>query len=377
MLGDSALPNRWAEDPDPGEPAPKSDLNPLLNPVLEQNLGRWAQVYFTNPPETRERAVMDLLRDLENPAPRNAAAAPASESADASAPGLETTVCAICRGENRGQQKFCGHCGTPLRPPQRAASFAEPEPETLSVLGLSSAPGPQEEKDLDFLREKSFEKAYYEPESGSHRGLYAAVVILLAGATYFGWPFLRAHFPSSPQTASAVRSQPAPQAPSAVSMPPESTPATEAVRPAPSAPQKSAAPEPERDQPEISGAAPVNTPPPKSAQTVPDSRPATVTLASDSQSSRGTADGTQELLLAQRYLKAGHTPTNTAAAARWLWRSVSKQNGQAALLLADLYERGDGVSKSCDQARILAGSAVKKGLPGAALKLRTIESSCR
>ena len=44
---------------------PKPELNPLLNPLLEQNLGRWAQVYFTSPPEMREHAVSELLRELK------------------------------------------------------------------------------------------------------------------------------------------------------------------------------------------------------------------------------------------------------------------------------------------------------------------------
>src|SRR5580698_215746 len=40
-------------------------LNPLLNPLLASHMGRWAEVYFTNPPEKREQAVSDLLRELE------------------------------------------------------------------------------------------------------------------------------------------------------------------------------------------------------------------------------------------------------------------------------------------------------------------------
>ena len=44
---------------------PAPELNPLLNPVLGQNMGRWAEVYFTNPPEKREQAVLELLRELE------------------------------------------------------------------------------------------------------------------------------------------------------------------------------------------------------------------------------------------------------------------------------------------------------------------------
>ncbi len=30
---------------------PDPELNPLLNPLLAANMGRWAEVYFTNPPE--------------------------------------------------------------------------------------------------------------------------------------------------------------------------------------------------------------------------------------------------------------------------------------------------------------------------------------
>ncbi|MGA8340362.1 MAG: hypothetical protein WB781_00345, partial [Candidatus Sulfotelmatobacter sp.] len=41
------------------------ELNPLLNPLLAQNMGRWAQVYFTSPPEKREQAVQELVRELE------------------------------------------------------------------------------------------------------------------------------------------------------------------------------------------------------------------------------------------------------------------------------------------------------------------------
>jgi len=36
---------------------PHPELNPLLNPLLAENMGRWAEVYFTNPPEKREQAI--------------------------------------------------------------------------------------------------------------------------------------------------------------------------------------------------------------------------------------------------------------------------------------------------------------------------------
>ena len=45
---------------------PDPELNPLLNPLLGAHMGRWAEVYFTNPPEKREEAVTELLRELES-----------------------------------------------------------------------------------------------------------------------------------------------------------------------------------------------------------------------------------------------------------------------------------------------------------------------
>jgi len=44
-------------------------------------------------------------------------------------------------------------------------------------------------------------------------------------------------------------------------------------------------------------------------------------------------------------------------------------------MLAELYARGDGVAKSCDQARLLLVAAAKKGAPSAGLRLRNLESN--
>ena len=44
---------------------PSAELNPLINPLLAENMGRWAEVYFTTPPESREQAVMELLHELQ------------------------------------------------------------------------------------------------------------------------------------------------------------------------------------------------------------------------------------------------------------------------------------------------------------------------
>ncbi len=45
---------------------PEPELNPLLNPLLAAHMGRWAEVYFTNPPEKRAQAVSELVRELTN-----------------------------------------------------------------------------------------------------------------------------------------------------------------------------------------------------------------------------------------------------------------------------------------------------------------------
>src|SRR3977135_1497480 len=86
---------------DPNDQTSSSELNPLQNPILGKNLGRWAQVYFTNPPEKREQAVVELLRELE----KGAVAAP-----NGSGTRLEDggPLCPVCRRENEPGQKFCG-----------------------------------------------------------------------------------------------------------------------------------------------------------------------------------------------------------------------------------------------------------------------------
>src|SRR6476646_4890727 len=82
--------------------ASRSELNPLQNPILGRNLGRWAQVYFTNPPEKREQAVVDLLRELE----KGPTVAPNAGGGRR----LETgsSLCPVCQSESEPGQKYCG-----------------------------------------------------------------------------------------------------------------------------------------------------------------------------------------------------------------------------------------------------------------------------
>jgi len=83
--------------------------------------------------------------------------------------------------------------------------------------------------------------------------------------------------------------------------------------------------------------------------------------------------GAPDLRLAQRYLGGSMGVRDSAEAAKLLWKAVGKQNATAAVLLSELYERGDGVPRSCDQARLLLVAAAKRGSPLAAQQLRNLE----
>jgi hypothetical protein len=90
-------------------------------------------------------------------------------------------------------------------------------------------------------------------------------------------------------------------------------------------------------------------------------------------------DGAEELAAAEKYLNGGSgSARNSQQAASLLWKAVAKQNSTATLLLSDLYLRGDGVAKSCDQARLLLDAAARKGQTAAAERLRNLPAfGCR
>ena len=80
----------------------------------------------------------------------------------------------------------------------------------------------------------------------------------------------------------------------------------------------------------------------------------------------------QNLAIAQRYLSERPGPSGSVAATRYLWAAVEQGNVKAEVILAELYARGDGVTKSCDQARVLLSVAAKKGSSEASQELAQI-----
>lgn len=69
---------------------------------------------------------------------------------------------------------------------------------------------------------------------------------------------------------------------------------------------------------------------------------------------------------------AAHADDAEARAA-WLWKAVGKGNARAQVELATMYQQGNGVLRSCDQAQILLRSAAAKGNAQAKLSLQEIE----
>jgi TPR repeat protein len=97
------------------------------------------------------------------------------------------------------------------------------------------------------------------------------------------------------------------------------------------------------------------------------------------QDSQANDLGESELILAWQYLEGqGGRPRDPTAASRLLWNAVKKGNLTAETTLANLYVRGEGVPKNCDQARVLLSAAFAKGNIEAKRKLQELNrTGCR
>ena len=75
--------------------------------------------------------------------------------------------------------------------------------------------------------------------------------------------------------------------------------------------------------------------------------------------------GQEDFNAARELLLGEHRQRNLSKAVDLLWAGVRKGYVPAEVTLADLYRRGDGVPKNCDQAQVLLVAASKKGSPEA------------
>jgi hypothetical protein len=380
------------------------ELNPLLNPLLAENMGRWAEVYFTSPPEKRDEAVLELLRELEakksgqeasvpvptrpdfsryNPARETAPVS--SKEAPVEHDNVENDVpvvrCVACGRENPESHKFCGMCGARLdavvrdEPPATAErEYQQPEPEPSYQYIPSNSNGLSLFQDSGDRSYEDYSDYEYEPERSSSSRIYVglALALLIVALGYFAW--------RSDQSSQASQGPPPPP-PAAVkeAEPTSAAPKADGEQPPSTAPAQKSAQAPSSEASNKQAPADVS-PQNKAARAEQTARvtppPATTNDASQDQSAPTNANvdnGRAELATAQRYLNgtAGQR-RDSAEAAKWLWRSIAKHNSEATVALADLYLKGDGVSKNCDQARILLDSAARKGTAGAGERLRNL-----
>jgi len=416
---------------EPVDELPNPDLNPLLNPTLGRNLGRWAEVYFTSPPEKREEAVGELLRELkENPAAaateaefahddlslKEAVAALEAHAFNKSSEVLTTTTsgvqCAECGHRHPVAQRFCGMCGAPLATDeldpqdyghQQAVSVARREPDPAyhtSIFGLdTSAPVTQASlsngADINWLREKNLAGG-----SEGSSGFRKLIPALLAMAAIGILIYAQSRPPSTPPrptaaTAATPKGENAPQSHPSLETPPaapasqaaSSTPAPVPANPAPNATSLAgnptqAAPVPKQTMAPEKPTAPEAAPPvgPKVApnpapKSAPDAYAAGATTPKPHPATTDASAGAEDFALATEYLTGRRGPRDSAEAAKFLWKAVGKENPSAILLLSDMYLVGDGVPKSCDQARLLLNAAVRKSVPHAAQKLRNLQTA--
>jgi len=97
-----------------------------------------------------------------------------------------------------------------------------------------------------------------------------------------------------------------------------------------------------------------------------------------SQPSPAADTGESQLMLARQYLDGHAHPRNPTVASQLLWSAIEKGNSTAETTLADLYLRGDGVTRNCDQAHVLLSAASRKGYPEAMQKLQELNrNGCR
>jgi hypothetical protein len=195
--------------------------------------------------------------------------------------------------------------------------------------------------------------------------ILAAIVFFVYGnpaAVLAQW---RAMTTATPATRTAT-DPPPPAAVPPASNPQALPPSGNTEAPATPAPVPESAGNPQTN----SAAVPAPTEPPPSDNRSANTPPSAPPKAAD--------NGDAEFATAERYLREKSGPGSSAAAANSLWAAVKKGNISAEIALADLYARGDGVTKNCDQARVLLRAAAEKGSSIASQQLaRVVRSGCR
>ncbi len=324
--------------------------------------------------------------------------------------------CRSCGQANGVGQRFCGMCGGPMADPVEAATapFLERGPDrepranelpgnehrsgnsgdvgryeatespslAHGFLGLQDG-GLQDLglQDIDRLRAKratseELLRSWDYPPSRSYRGYIGAIlVVVIVALGYVAWKNAKSSGASPLATQAPVPA------------------ATESAQPAPAAAEKAATPSSENRASEKSasqtpteaaqgaGEAKGNGSSPAGASGEKAAPVATATAGSapggsvPAPAAAPGGNGSEELAIAKNYLNAsGGHQADSREAVDWLWKSVAKRNAEATMLLSDLYLRGNGIGKNCDQARVLLDAAASRGIKEAGVRLRNMQA---
>jgi hypothetical protein len=264
--------------------------------------------------------------------------------------------CPACRTENAPSNHFCGFCGVQLPDAEATPAATQPLRELLESRPPGMAPPSLPGEELQFLRYRTQAEAYDPDESAHHGWIYLTVglIAVLSGFLAFDRYY-------KPPMAAPLR------VPTAMnSQPPVTNPAEKGEEESTARELAPASASPVSDE----GTAVDQPSTPDTREIV---KPAARILNTSTLPNPGAESGTGELQAAKHYMQE----REPAEAARWLWKAVAKENGEAAVMLADLYLRGEGVPQSCGQARVLLSAAASHGSAGAAGKLRSLDSSCK
>jgi ribosomal protein L32 len=268
----------------------------------------------------------------------------------------EVQVCPSCGRGNPASHKFCGQCGTPLplERPQASDSAAEERRRESEPFEHSISNPSELSLFRSFRPSDSSGDGYWEEQRSPYRIWIGLVIaLMIAGLGYMAWRTSKSGTQNAHET-------PPPPVSAEKPVTPAPAPAPEATAKKTTAIAESAPPVPEEKEAGKSVSSHTTSAPKKQE-----------VGANESARPQGAIDnGSTELAEARRYQAAG----DGAEAEKWLWKSVAKHNGEATVALADLYLKGEGVPKNCDQARVLLDSAARKGVPGAGERLRNLQA---
>jgi hypothetical protein len=298
-------------------------------------------------------------------------------------------ICGVCAHNNSAAHSFCGMCGAPLENSIEASPEQVADAVTLSAARLddsepardtdplkraiepplnSIAADGNEGRESPWMRPDialpSFAiSAESEPADRRYR-LYLGVVLALVLALLLYMARRGTRTISGTAGAESSASMPTPSAP-----PGEPTTSVQ--------PSTIGSAAPEANPPDSSESNQKTQPADSRTNQSGGRRPSSpgLTIANSSPPTAAEQSGAEELTTAEKYLRGVQgMPRDSREASLWLWKAVGKGNLAATVALSDLYLRGDGVPKNCDQARLLLDAAARKGGKAAAERLRNLQA---